>query len=194
MNRKKAFTLIELLIVVAIIGILAAIAVPNFLNARIKAKLARVEADLRSISLSLESYRLDNGRYIFRTGNMTWPRRWVPLTTPMAYMSGDVFRDPFFPKDMLSNDGDEPIYWYELWRNEADWQVKFNNSPEIYYRDWQNRYKYAIGSAGPDYDIQADNPAVGYGFGRQECGHTYFLQYSTSNGLISCGDIIRFGP
>ena len=96
-------------------------------------------------------------------------------------------------KEMMDT-GDKPIYWYELWRNEADWQLKFNQSPETACRNWKNRYKYVIGSAGPDYDIQADNPAVAPAAGRLKCGHTYFLRYDSSNGLVSCGDIIRFGP
>ncbi|MBI1783572.1 prepilin-type N-terminal cleavage/methylation domain-containing protein [Candidatus Sumerlaeota bacterium] len=61
--RIQAFTLIELLIVVAIIAILAAIAVPNFLEAQVRAKVSRVKADMRSIATAIESYRVDNGEY-----------------------------------------------------------------------------------------------------------------------------------
>lgn len=48
--KNRAFTPIELLIVVAIIGILAAIAVPNFTNALIRAKIGRVYGDMSAIS------------------------------------------------------------------------------------------------------------------------------------------------
>ncbi|MBD3267443.1 prepilin-type N-terminal cleavage/methylation domain-containing protein, partial [bacterium] len=60
--KRGGFTLIELLIVVAIIGILAAIAVPNFMNAQVRAKLSRVKADMQAMSTANEMYTVDNGR------------------------------------------------------------------------------------------------------------------------------------
>src|SRR5690606_17284104 len=57
---KKGFTLIELLIVVAIIAILAAIAVPNFLEAQTRAKIARVQSDMRTVNTAFETYRIDH--------------------------------------------------------------------------------------------------------------------------------------
>jgi type II secretion system protein G len=60
---QKAFTLIELLIVVAIIAILAAIAVPNFLEAQTRSKVSRTKADMRSVATALEAYEIDYNKY-----------------------------------------------------------------------------------------------------------------------------------
>ena len=60
---SKGFTLIELLIVVAIIGIIAAIAIPNLLNAIDRGKQKRTMADMRSLGTAVESYAVDNNVY-----------------------------------------------------------------------------------------------------------------------------------
>ena len=96
MCRRQAFTLIELLIVVAIIAILAAIAVPNFLEAQTRSKVSRVKADMRSVATALEAYAVDNNSY--PTGSLgDRLSRVHRLSTPIAYMTSVSIEDPFTP-------------------------------------------------------------------------------------------------
>lgn len=91
-RTDKAFTLIELLIVVLIIGVLAAIAVPNFLAAQTKAKISRVYGDMKNLALAIEMYETDNGRPPIGSGEGMrlgiWSNHeriaWLLLTTPVA--------------------------------------------------------------------------------------------------------------
>ena len=87
---SKGFTLIELLIVVAIIGIIAAIAIPNLLNAIDRGKQKRTMADMRSIGTAVESYAVDNNVY--------------PVATTAADPQDDR-RSRRYMKNMPSTDG-----------------------------------------------------------------------------------------
>ena len=62
-KRSKGFTLIELLIVVAIIGILAAIAIPQFAAYRQKAYNSAANSDLKNVKTGMEAFMADNQAY-----------------------------------------------------------------------------------------------------------------------------------
>ena len=61
--KQRGFTLIEVLVVVAILGILAAIVVPRVMDRPDEAKRVAAQADTRAIAQALKLYRLDNGAY-----------------------------------------------------------------------------------------------------------------------------------
>jgi type II secretion system protein G len=113
MNRTHhayAFTLIELLIVVAIIAILAAIAVPNFLEAQVRSKVSRCKSDMRSVATAIEAYVVDNNKYpdaSFARITSSFNNRLQNVTTPVAYISS-VPIDPFRQKRTKFPDSGSP--------------------------------------------------------------------------------------
>ncbi|MGK7344280.1 MAG: type IV pilin protein [Candidatus Nitrospinota bacterium M3_3B_026] len=71
MKNREGFTLVELLIVVAIIGILAAIAIPQFAAYREKAYCSSIESDLANFAIAEEAYYTDHDIYASATVDLT---------------------------------------------------------------------------------------------------------------------------
>jgi general secretion pathway protein G len=63
MNKQRGFTLIEIMVVVVILGILAAIVVPKIMSRPDEARIVKARQDIMAIQSALDLYRLDNGRY-----------------------------------------------------------------------------------------------------------------------------------
>lgn len=204
--HRSAFTLIELLIVVAIIAILAAIAVPNFLEAQTRAKVSRVKADLRSLATAMESYNVDNNKYppVF---NGTFTEAWPPyqtrvenradryhwVTSPIAYIT-TAFKDPFVTTAATA----DPIQQLMIIWSTPVWtsgtlpgsSAGVNVAYPAYFQQqfWgptlasQSNALWIAFSFGPDRDadvLDAERPVVG------------IQDYDATNGTISDGDIIR---
>ncbi|MEA3369318.1 MAG: prepilin-type N-terminal cleavage/methylation domain-containing protein [Candidatus Ratteibacteria bacterium] len=104
MKKKKraGFTLVEIMIVVAIIGVLVAIAIPNFLRARREARDARRKADIRQLQSALTRYNLTYGEYPLSGGasspNSGWSNSsdssWDTLQTELEGYIKKLPKDP----------------------------------------------------------------------------------------------------
>jgi prepilin-type N-terminal cleavage/methylation domain-containing protein len=191
-SGRRAFSLIELLIVVAIIAILAAIAVPNFLEAQVRSKVSRAKADLRTMATGLEAYFTDTNSYPDFVSIISG----VFITTPVAYLTSlpeDVFRQHL----------------------PADVAIPFNFRNYGYgAMEIINPSRYVLESAGPDLDMDTyistgaqfdpDITALAFYPGYSpdlfsetgvsvNNGASYFkyIMYDPTNGTVSSGDIFR---
>lgn len=180
--RVSAFTLIELLIVVVIIAILAAIAVPNFLEAQVRSKVSRAQADLRTISLAVEVYRVDNNRYPPAELFDDFTARSIPLTTPIAYIT-TFPNDPLYRQVLGAFGGPNSKYAY------VPGNIYFT-SPVV-NEQWRGKV-YSLASRGPDGSLNFG----GYCMARPEAiasGANLRGSYDATNGTVSSGDVIRLG-
>ncbi len=199
--HRNAFTLIELLIVVAIIAVLAAIAVPNFLEAQIRAKVGRAVADLRTLAMAVETYRLDSGSLPggWREGLKVYDLegRLSVLTTPVSYMAAlprDVFPPHYNNGALVVNLSEEtggPYYCY----GRSD-QAGLRGTIDL------GRRHMMLASAGPDGLLEQvhyypPGPESRSGSNCPMCGPEMqsvlgVTVYDPTNGSRSRGDLYRW--
>jgi type II secretory pathway pseudopilin PulG len=169
---------------------LAAIALPNFLEAQARAKVSRTAADLRTLATAIESYRVDRNQYppenhhlgspLHETNAMfgeALPNRikLAPLTTPVAYITSlpsDPFGEVEDPLNMLP----PPVYHYASRNDPAYPGAAFwdGDNEEHIYSQW------IVQGNGPDRTPLEPN--------------WQFPRYDPTNGTVSLGNVLRFGP
>jgi prepilin-type N-terminal cleavage/methylation domain-containing protein len=94
-NRRGGFTLVEIMIVVAIIALLAAIAVPNFLRARKRSQATRCLEDLRILDSATDQYAIENNKTTGAAANLTDLKNYIKTGTVLYSTGADIFGDPY---------------------------------------------------------------------------------------------------
>ena len=100
-NKRKGFTLVEIMIVVLIIGILLAIAVPNFVKARQNSRVQTVVGNLKQIESAKEQWAMDTGASSTATPAQAdlepnYVKKWPSGPVTGTYTPGDMSTEPSF--------------------------------------------------------------------------------------------------
>lgn len=198
--KTKGFTLIELLIVIAIILILIAIALPNFLEAQVRAKVVRGKAELRTVATALEEYRIDFNIYPpDHDNNASDQNGLYQLTSPLKYL-GALPQDPFNAQGSGLALSEEPGTYEMGSTGVTPAQLARMGGSLIasyIYKKRNNIHAFVLLGAAPDgVERFGGNDNWPFGPGSQAsnpCPGEGGMTYSATNGTKSTGDLIHLG-
>jgi type II secretory pathway pseudopilin PulG len=186
------------LIVVAIIAILAAIAIPNFLEAQTRSKVARALSDLRTLATGLEAFRTENQRYpyavTFCAGRMDsiadYNAMSPEITTPVAWVGhlpGDIFNQNHAYKYLAPGkgfaNGDPTILAIWVPHDFPSGDTSAEDVP--YFSQAASPVKWALWSVGPA------GPLSVFDSDSSHLPVPLRTWYDPSNGTVSPGIITR---
>jgi prepilin-type N-terminal cleavage/methylation domain-containing protein len=101
-HRNRAFTLVEIMIVVAIIALLAAIAVPGFLRARKRSQATRILNDLRLIDSAVDQYAIETNRSTGSTVAVSDWTNYLKKNSTLYNTGADLFGNAYGPQTVDS--------------------------------------------------------------------------------------------
>ncbi|MFW6255874.1 MAG: hypothetical protein ACOC54_03555, partial [Candidatus Sumerlaeota bacterium] len=184
-----------------------AIAVPNFLEAQVRAKVSRTKADMRSLATAIESYMVDHNKYPrartkiepVQDGGANWnlvplSARIYGLTTPVSYITTlppDIF-PPSAGWNGVGSSGPRDLKFdsfdtYDYFDAASDWDEDMHNYPDD-GTDSTRGYSWRLAGIGPDrwgsFGIVWENPDAKARQG---------FDYDPTNGTVSNGDIVVTG-
>jgi prepilin-type N-terminal cleavage/methylation domain-containing protein len=96
-SNRRGFTLVEIMIVVAIIALLASIAVPNFLRARKRSQASRILEDLRVLDGATDQYAIENNKTTGMNPNFTDLKVYLKTGSVLYSTGADIFGDSYGP-------------------------------------------------------------------------------------------------
>lgn len=139
LNYSRAFTIVELLVVIVVIGILAAITVVSYAGIKNKAIISSLQSDLYNASKQLKMFNIDNGYYptSISTDCVSSPTTTTNLCLKIS--PGNSFTDPLYP---YSNPTPQSFMLTEVNDNGQKYTISEDGAPKIYtaseYQEWDN--------------------------------------------------------
>lgn len=197
-RNRLGFTIVELLIVIAVVGILAAITIVAYNGVQQRARNAAILSDLNGLRKAVETYGVENGHYPATTGNTKANWRAIDVRTDADCANGTSQVDwiPDMPNALPQSGGSKPLgaddrtgcYLYVSDGKEyviSAWNMLAKPQTSTYYRRLGFR-EFQTESSTQFYTC--NSPSVGGATGGYDSGSDYYKHSFTLSNIADCNE------